>query len=148
MKASKTLNAVGYITLFASFCLMGIFLYWVFWPYRVIDFFSVKGTQETHAPGSTFEIEIDYCKYLPLPAVVTKQFIGNHIYTLPTQFTANTPAGCGVVHATDIKIPVELDPGSYTFIQTMTYKVNPVREVSVVFNVPLVVESLGQSRGS
>jgi len=92
--------------------------------------------KESYKAGEVFDLEISYCKYLPLSARMTRQFIDGVIYTLPEIISGNAPSGCGTNIAKDINIPLELTPGTYYYKQTMTYKVNPIREVVVEFQTP------------
>ena len=46
---------------------------------------------------------------------------------------ANSPTGCATRVAYDIRVPKELLPDTYIFRQTMLYKVNPLRTITVVF---------------
>jgi hypothetical protein len=112
------------------FC--ALFIFWLVYPYKVIDFKSVV-VKSSYKQGDVFSMKIEYCKYMPLPTKMTRQFLNGVIYTLNDNVTANSPVGCKTNESRDIKIPSELPAGKYTYRQTMEYQVNPIRRIIVVF---------------
>lgn len=137
MSRDRIINLAGFSTIFVAFSLLLLVLYWVSWPFKTIEFNKVTAMQEHYHSGDVFDIKIEYCKYTSKPAIVTRQFIGDYVYSLPELNSANANTGCGSVIAKDINIPEQLDPGKYMYKQTVTYKVNPLRSISVTFEVPL-----------
>ena len=87
--------------------------------------------------GENLQMIISHCKYMDLPATLGRQYVNHIIYTLPSIDVANSPKGCATRKAIDVNIPEQLPPGSYYYHQTMIYRVNPIREVTVVFDTPI-----------
>lgn len=134
-QAKKSVNSL--INFFIIFCFLLIFgmlstvSFWLFYPYKPL---VIKNIEILTVPelGKKFEYKITYVKNTNLPAVVTKQFVNNHIVLLPPQLSNVNQTKKGEV---DIKIDSfmldNLVPDKYYFKWTAMYQVNPIRTIQV-----------------
>jgi len=132
---NKFLYHLSIFTLLLTAGFICLIFYWLLYPYNPIEFKEISLGKTEYKAGDNLDIYIDYCKYTNLPAETTVQYIDGIIFTQPP-FVSNTPKKCGKVVTADVVIPTALVPGDYNFRQTMTYQVNPIRQVSVVFETP------------
>jgi hypothetical protein len=129
---NKILYFFIWIVLISAMGLMLLFGFWLSYPYKVIEFKSTKTVEQTYKTGTILTLNISHCKYMPLPAKVVGQFVDGIVFTLK-ETKANAGIGCATRIAKDIIIPKELEAGTYLYRQTMIYRVNPVRTITVVF---------------
>jgi hypothetical protein len=117
---------MGYITLVLILLSQTLILYWAFWPYEPLKIEYIHKVSMEN--GKEFVYKMKYNKLMPLPADISKQFIDGFIVTMPATI-ANIGVGEFVTtHRIDIP---KLPPGQYYFKWSGTYKVNPIREVTV-----------------
>jgi hypothetical protein len=119
-------RVVGYITVFLIILTQGLLLFWAFWPYEPLKIEYIQPIEFIN--GEKFTYRMRYVKYSPLAAEIGKQFVDGFVVSFPA-VTGNVEIGenC-TVH--ELAIP-KLPPGSYYFKWMGTYKVNPIREVTV-----------------
>jgi hypothetical protein len=117
---------MGYITLTLIVLTQSLILYWAFWPYEPLKIEYIHKVSIEN--GKEFVYKMKYDKKLPLPAEISKQFIDGFIVTFPPT-VANIQTG-EFTSMHSISIP-KLPPGKYHFKWSGTYKVNPIREVTV-----------------
>lgn len=123
----KILNCLSYLTLVTSFGLLILIGYWLNYPYKPIEFKSMKILTPIVKQGGILKYDVDYCKYMALSAEVTRTFNNGIIYATPTTIS-NNPTGCHVVTIFVI-IPPELPATKYTITMRYEYQVNPLRKV-------------------
>jgi|WetSurMetagenome_2_1015567.scaffolds.fasta_scaffold54131_4 hypothetical protein len=114
--------------IFFTICLV---TFWMTYPYKVITFNRnefIITTPVVHQGGFVHYMN-DYCKFMDLPAKVTRSFIDHIIFVTPVT-AVNRPLGC---HNFDIAvlIPTELPIGHYQMEMTYQYQVNPVRIITL-----------------
>jgi hypothetical protein len=137
----RIFNAVSILTLVSTMGLMLLVGFWSFWPYKIIEFEPITLNKTEYHAGEQLDMNITYVKYKPTSAILIRQFLNGMIFTLQDAHS-NSPAGDGTNRSVDVTIPEELIPGEYFYRQTMIYKVNPVRDITVVFETPkfMVIE--------
>jgi len=128
-KLNKIAAYASFVTLAIAFVAIVIITFWLSFPYKPATFNSIKVLEEKVDSGSSLTYEIDYCKNMSIPAQVTRSFVNGVIFTTNT-ITTNNQTGCHK-NLTMITIPQEMASGPYTLRTTWTYKVNPMREISV-----------------
>ena len=136
MKKYLTGDNISGVMLTIMLVFLGIFFFWMLYPYKVIDFKPIELVKKEYQAGEPLEIVITYCKYMPLPATMSRQFMNGIIFTLSDAISSNVSTGCGTNISADIIIPKELLPDTYIYKQTMVYEVNPIRDIIVVFETP------------
>jgi hypothetical protein len=129
----KIVYCIALIAEFMGIILILTLLYWYIYPYKVIEFKDIDLVKKVYTVGTPLEMNIIYCKYIDLPAKTARQFINGMISTLSDQSNSNSPVGCTTKLAMDIIVPKELKPDIYIYKQTMSYHVNPIRDIVVVF---------------
>lgn len=111
-------------------CLVGLILFWLVWPYRVLVFNrQIRVITPDVVAGGSLIYEMDYCKrdkYKYLYAEVQYSFVNHLLYNTPTM-SGPLPTGCHVVTVW-MEVP-KLSPGTYMLEVTRTYRVNPLRQV-------------------
>ena len=127
------LTVFSYGTMLLAFVFLAVVLFWQFYPYHVIDSrpkpYNIVEPGKTVYQGGVLSYEYDYEKFLDTPVTVRKQFVDGIIFEAPSIFTYK-PVGEGHVHA-QIEIPETLPPGTYHLRITATYKVNPIRSITI-----------------
>jgi hypothetical protein len=127
----KVLNMISVVTLIVAFFMIGTVFFWMLYPYKPAEIKSVKLLSDSTIAGDVISYELDYCKYMDLPATVIRAFINGIVFTTPSLVT-NNPVGCHT-NRVSLSIPQELAGGAYRFKTVWIYRVNPLREVSVSF---------------
>lgn len=106
--------------------------FWSLYPYK-----TAEVTQPMHVmnkqikAGNDVVYVIEYCKYTDAPASVARYIDGNVRYYL-NEMQAHVAKGCGKSTAT-VKIPSEVEPGTYRLLVRNIYHVNPIRDISKDF---------------
>ena len=122
------------ILMFVVFITICVVTYWMIYPYKIIVFNRNEFIITTPVvyQGNFVHYNNDYCKFMDLPARVTRSFINHLIFTTPV-VGVNRPTGC---HDFDIAvlIPSELPPGYYQMEMTYQYEVNPIRTITIKEN--------------
>ena len=105
--------------------------YWELNPYKVLVFNTpfFKVTRSVFHKGESLTYISDYCKYMNLPAQVTRTFSNDLIFTTPTIDT-NRDTGCHVITVAVI-IPKELPSGKYHLQNIYKFRVNPIRDIKI-----------------
>jgi hypothetical protein len=130
----------GYFKWFAYFVLgsaMLLILYITFnllYPYQAM-------VVENPAPvlnkivrqGETLQVQINCEKFTDKPGVVTRQFINDIVYVLPS-YVSNYPAGKHNRVSLTTRVPNELPPGEYYVRTTIEYSFPPFRVITYAFD--------------
>lgn len=103
-----------------------LFLYWTLWPYKPLKIHYIKPIEIVN--GERFVYEMQYEKFLPLPSVVNMQFVDGVVVSLPPT-TSNMPVGKATKQQV-VDMP-KLRKDTVYFKLYATYKVNPLREITV-----------------
>lgn len=123
-----------------STLLVGTVFYWSFHDYNVIVPAAqvYKLNQYEYTPGEQLKFHVDFCKNGKYPVVIDRVLVDGVSYHLkPVRL--NIGAGChsidvgeGEPTENSIIIP-NIPAGKYVYREILTYKVNPIREVSYQF---------------
>jgi hypothetical protein len=131
MNLNKIATTGSFITLGIAFVFLVTTIFWMTYPYRSADVKSAIVLDNEVKAGGLLTYELDYCKHMELPAVVTRAFVDGIVFTAPEVVT-NNPAGCNSnTHL--MSVPAELPSGEYYLRTTWEYQVNPLRKVLVTF---------------
>ena len=124
---SPAKQLLGTLIVCSVLFMQGILLFWAFYPYTPLTIDYIRPVEFVN--GERFVYEMKYEKKMPTPATITKQFVDGFIFTMPG-WSSNVDMGESQdLH--EIKIP-KLPHGEYVFRWSGTYRVNPIREVTVV----------------
>jgi hypothetical protein len=126
------LAVFAYLTLTLAFVSLAVVVFWLFWPYKVIEYpkkpFAIVEASKTAPQGGVLSYEYDYTKFMDVSVAVDKQFVDGVIFQCDSE-TTRKPVGTGHVHA-EIPIPETLPPGTYKLRIIARYQVNPLRVVT------------------
>jgi hypothetical protein len=131
-KTPKTLRYIAYLSLVITSVVLFVILFWLCYPYNPIEFKNERFIVDTPIveQGGYLSYTIEYCKDNDLIPVVSTSYVDGIIYQTP-----NTPQP---FYGNDcepknflVYIPKALPPGKYYLDHMFTFKVNPIREVSV-----------------
>lgn len=121
-----------YYLMFCLSILAGVGLvaaYWLYYPYQVLVLKTpIHVVTKTLKPGGLLIYEVEYCKYMNLPAQVTRQLIDTEVHFFPP-VTSNLPVGCSKSRRTQ-ELPTLLASDYYHLHITNTYQVNPLRTMT------------------
>jgi hypothetical protein len=130
---SKLLYRLAGLTIACFFALTLLLSYWLLYPYKPIEFkntpFPVFNSP-IHR-GEQLVLVVNYNKRTNLPAEVASQFMNDVVVSVPSVIR-NLPSGSHVTKVVDVAVPFCLTSDKYFLRQTLTYKVNPIREIVVV----------------
>lgn len=102
--------------------------YMMFYPFDVCDVrIPSKVINDRVYPGGEVLYEMEYCKYIDVPATVHVRLIDGAMYTL-VPFDSHTPVGCGR-QVVSQKIPQHTPPGEYHLEFSIEYKISQFRSV-------------------
>ena len=127
----KILNTAAYISLTISFIIVGVAMYWLFYPYKLFVYNTspMKVINTTVKIGEDLRYIADYCKYTSkIPTSVKRQLVGGYAYDLPVSTSSNFPQGCGKIEvAIPMYLPISMRTGKYRIKVTGEYQANPLR---------------------
>jgi hypothetical protein len=129
----RIFNIISFITLTMAFLLISVAIYWLVYPYRVLEIkgsvFPILNENKTIKRGHVLYFESDNCKFMNITATTSRTFVDTLNYYIPMTIT-NVRKGCGKV---TISVPVSelLPPGKYYLHNIFQYKVNPLRTITV-----------------
>jgi len=130
-RKDKSITILLFVSLGISFIFVLLVLFWVLFPYKPLSINNHPYpviTKEVKK-GDALLFKMDYCKYTDKKATVTRRFIDGLLYVMP-DITAVNEAGCRKQLISE-EIPQNLPAGEYIMDFYYTYKVNPIREVTV-----------------
>lgn len=132
-------NALKYTTYVILLCINAFVLliaYWLLFPYDVQEHY--KTPYEVLTPqvknGEELVYKVDFCKFMNADATIHPAIVDGHIVTLPSKDTS-LPRGCYELEA-HVELP-ELAEGEYKYVETIKYRVNPIRTVSYTYESEL-----------
>ena len=125
-RLTKFFNILSGFTIILAAILLIVAMYWAVIPVNVISIKSpFKVITKSVNPGGTLVYELNYCKYQPIPALLTKVFVDDILYSTPA-VASNLPVGCHTTRA-EIDIPNTLPAHFYQVKLLYHYQVNPLR---------------------
>jgi hypothetical protein len=128
------LAVFAYGTFALAACAIALYAYWSFTPYNVVEYdtkpFHIVEPSKTVEQGGALSYEYNYVKHMLVPVTVTKHFVDGIVFQADSPVTVR-PIGNGHVHA-QIAIPETLPPGTYKLRITAVYRVNPIRDITIV----------------
>jgi len=130
-KKDKSITIATFVSLGVSFIFVLLVLFWLIFPYEPLSINNHPYpviTKEVKK-GDVLLFEVDYCKLTDKKATITRRFIDSLLYVMP-DITAVNEMGCRRQLVSE-EIPQNLPAGEYVMDFYYTYKVNPIREVTV-----------------
>jgi hypothetical protein len=112
---------------------LGQIAWWMYYPVNVVDFFNepcpILNPDGKVKRGEYLEFSVEYKKFINYPAQVSRSLVNDRVVTLTCE-TGSLKPNNGK-HKTNIRvfIPLNVFPGKYKLITTMTYQVNPLRHI-------------------
>lgn len=121
-------------TLFGLFLLSAVTYsavigWWLIYPYEPIKVHALKVLNSGLKAGEVLQYQIDYEKKSALCGVLSRKLVNDYKIDL-----SDVSASSSVGKDSDIvriKIPSFAEPGKYYLWWSVTYKVNPIRHVTV-----------------
>lgn len=135
MRINKILQVGAYITLVAAFILVVSIAFNCLYPYEPMKVecpAKILNVDKTIRSGETIITEIVYDKTIDTSGVVTRQFINDIVYVLPS-YVSNYPIGKRTVLSYSTAVPKELPEGDYHIKVTIEYFYPPFRKVYTTF---------------
>lgn len=119
-----------YATLFLLTVTLGVLIFWNFYPYKTIEFNAPYRTEKLfYTQGDKTYYTVNYCKYTDATAGITKEFIDGLVFTVDSPKPILDP-GCRT-RQVPMTIPDSLPKGKYQLRNTITYHVNPIRNILI-----------------
>lgn len=125
----KALNYFSIITLLSGFMLVGVYMYWTLYPYKILDVRSVYGVQtKTVKQGDMLVFKRNVEKLHNIDAEVNCSFVDGLVYNLPSRRSTTTVGYDNTTQA--VIVPSTLPVGIYKYTCKLDFQVNPIRTVS------------------
>lgn len=129
---NNTIQKVFLITNFILFAILLYVMYLILYPFKTVEFkdnrFPVLTKQVKQ--GKEMIFVSSYCKYVDLPATVSRAFINDFAYATETTITY-AKKGCNTMKVV-VYVPKELPLGKYYLHNKFVYQVNPLRTITLV----------------
>ena len=130
-KKDKSITIATFVSLGVGFIFVLLVLFWLIFPYEPLSInnhpYPVLNREVKK--GDVLLFEVDYCKFTNKKATITRRFTDSLLYVMP-DITAVNEMGCRRQLVSE-EIPQNLPSGEYVIDFYYTYKVNPIREVTV-----------------
>lgn len=128
---NKLLYIVSILSILSGVIIIGITTFWLVYPYKpmTVNKEPIEVMTGEVGRGKPLIYRIDYCKNVDVPATIQKSYENDIIFPASTTHPVNN-VGCRVVNISQV-IPYELPSGRYKLKIVFTYRVNPIREVSI-----------------
>lgn len=128
-KLRRFLIIVGWMAIIMGIGLILLFLYWFSYPFVPVIFKDPKFPiiNKTIKQGGLLRFTSNYCKYMDIPAVLSREFVNDLIFITP-ETTTNRAVGCHSI-SISIVIPKELPVGIYHLHNIYKFEVNPIRTI-------------------
>ncbi len=127
----KFMYLVGIVTLLGALATILTVLVWSLYDYKPIKINKEPMyvlTEEVKS-GDVLIYQLDYCKFNDGDVSISRSFVDGIVFTTPT-IKASNEMGCRIQNIS-ILVPETLPNGRYYLKVDYTYKVNPIREVTV-----------------
>jgi hypothetical protein len=144
----KLLTVMAYGALGSIAVLIAVVAFWLLYPYDVLtltpEVHPLVNDQRVVIQGESFAYTFAYDKKMAVPGVVSRYFVDG----LRFQAEGNAPVlpeGKGVA-VIEVDVPHTLPPGRYSLEISKSYKVNPLRTITIVNRTEkfLVIEPVRQ----
>ena len=129
----KYLHYLTFLTFTLTAILFLLVGYWLFWTIKTMEIKNgnaVPVDQAIYHPGDRLSYTITYCKYRNIQGLVSRVLV-NGVRVTYTELINNIAPGCGKTTVNDLIIPIYTEPDTYHIETTVTYKLNPLRDVVV-----------------
>jgi hypothetical protein len=129
----KIINAIQYLYLVSILIFFSYYVFCMTYPYKVVD--NMKDAQtvkNTLYTGEDMLYVIDYCKYMNLSPVASRQLVGEGIIYNLNNTSARAPLGCNIAIINPGKTP-DVATGTYYLKIHNEFTVNPFRKIVVEF---------------
>jgi hypothetical protein len=129
---NKIFQYISYLTILASFILIGLLVFWCLYPYKPITFNEPHQvlTKEVKR-GEHLVYQVNYCKNTKSIPTITKIFVDGIIYAVPEIVAVDRETGCNIQQV-QMYVPKALPDGEFYVKISYKYQVNPLRSITVV----------------
>jgi hypothetical protein len=127
----KFMYLIGIVTLLGALATIITLLVWSLYDYKPLKINKEPMyvlTEEVKS-GDILIYQLDYCKFNEKDVLISRSFVDGIIFTTPT-IKASNQTGCRIINIS-VSVPETLPNGRYYLKVDYTYKVNPIREVTV-----------------
>lgn len=128
----KALEIGIYILLLLAIILLSYTLFSLLYPFNVAEIKNnpVPTDKQFYYPGERIIYTLDSCVYIGGPTVITKSFIDDIVYILPS-INVNQYKGCRKETISSTIIPHNLPPGKYHLLFRAEHEINTFRQVTI-----------------
>lgn len=134
--ASRIFNIFAFVVLFSTFGALVLIGYWLFYPYNPVTFTFPKSrilnpNHQVHR-GEPILLEVDATyERGGVPVQIDRRIVDDFVF-YTTQTSIITTEGHTKYTQSAIAIPPYLPYGTYHELLFLTFKVNPIRSITVV----------------
>jgi len=126
---TKYLYLFSILTLIATFILLTLIGYWLFYPDNIVVVENpnqIKVDKQVYKHEEHIKYTFSYCKSRPMFGLIARA-LTNDITITYTNIYSDLEAGCHSVTFGDLFIPEFAPPGKYHINISAEYKINPIR---------------------
>lgn len=129
----KNYQALNYITLASLGALLGIIVFYLFWPHNPLEIKSpVKTLTEEVDAGEVVFVEFNFKKNTEVRPDISLSIVDGVIFNIP-EYSPINPVGETEGKVVGITIPASVPCGEYHLEWVARYHMNPLRTVEVPY---------------
>lgn len=130
---NRLFRLISWATILSGLALCLYVGYLLTYPFKVSQS-EFKVLSPIVKPGGNLVLKVDYCKWMDIPAISSRQLNDGVVIELPPAHT-NFPVGCKSV-IRYVPIPTGVPEGKYTYQTTLEYKISILRTVRTTTTSP------------
>lgn len=121
-----------WIILIMAFLMLVSVLFWLIYPYNVIEYKNdpFKTEETVIKRGEHIHFNIEYCKYINVGTTLTRSFEDGLVYSTP-EIENNFDVGCANKRIA-VYVPKAIPVGKYKIKHIFRFKVNPIRQMEYI----------------
>jgi hypothetical protein len=124
----KVMTVIALATFATSFFILFTVIYWLAWPYGILDVKSVEVLTPVVKVGESVAVKITYDKPPRIPLTV-KKYVRNDISYSYEDQKPELESGKSMVHIFHRRIPANFHEGTYYVGAKVEYHPNPLRTI-------------------
>lgn len=128
---NRLLHYFSYLTMGVTLIFIIVIFFWLNYPYKILEFKDKKFPvlTKTVKRGGVLQYVSRYCKYMDIPAKLTRSFVNGFVFSTPPIQT-NRDCGCNEV-IISVPVPSETPVGIQHIQNLYDYEPNPIRHIYI-----------------
>jgi hypothetical protein len=104
--------------------------WWILYPYKILTIdHPIKILSSEVKAGEMLWYQISYVKHKEMEGILTRKLLNDYVVELRSAVVNQRPGKDNPI--VGVMTPIHAQPGRYTLSWSVTYKVNPIRSITV-----------------